>query len=286
MTRILIQRTGALGDILETTAIVRRLRHENPDALIHFDTAYPQVFAPSLYIDVHELGSSNRLQVYDRVIDLNGAFEKGLRKLHPIDAYSEVAFGDRATPHDLHFPWTPASTQLRSYIGSAPVVLHAARSWPIRTLPLEWWQSLVNLLTTQGIMVVLTGTAQDHDGLTNVLDLRGRLNLQEQAGLIDAASCFVCSESGPMILAQVTRTPIIPLLTMVPPEHVAHLRNGQNNWRWHPVRASVPCVGCAQEQPSEAIYFDCRLGTRACITAFNAREIADLIARVSISRSF
>jgi ADP-heptose:LPS heptosyltransferase len=276
---ILVRRTGALGDVLETTAITARLRTENPDAVIDVQTSYPQIFAGNPHIN----NTKFILADYDRVIDLNGAFERTLRQLHPIDAYSEVAFGDRDTLHELHFTWTPASGRLRQITGSRYVVLHAARSWPIRTLPASWWQGLIAHLDALRYTVVLTGTRQDHDGLTGAIDLRDLLTLQEQAGLIDGAHCFVCTESGPMILAQVTRAPIIPLLTMIPPEHILHWRYGERPWRWHPVRADVPCVGCATEQPRETTYFDCRLGHRNCVStiAFDAAEIAALVEQVA-----
>ena len=47
MPRILVRRTGAFGDVICTTPVVRRLRQENPDSEIDVDTQYPQVFLNS-----------------------------------------------------------------------------------------------------------------------------------------------------------------------------------------------------------------------------------------------
>lgn len=272
--RILVQRQGALGDVIEVTAITARLREENPDATIDVETAYPAVFQGNPHISATFASGE-----YDRTIDLSMAFENAMRKLHPIDAYSRVAFEDSATPHRLEFAWDKPSQFLLNIVGERGVVIHPARSWPIRTLPQEWWQQLVDLLKARDYRVIVTGTAQDWP-LRNVTDLRGSLSLAGQAGLINAACCFVCSESGPMILAQTTKTPIIAHLTMVPPEHVIH--EGAN---FTAVQADVPCVGCAAEQPEKTTFFGCRYGHSDCLTAFDAHEIAALVDKRQVAKA-
>ena len=54
VTSILVRRTGAFGDVIDTTPVVRRLRQENPDAEIDVDTQYPHVFLNS----PHRIGFS------------------------------------------------------------------------------------------------------------------------------------------------------------------------------------------------------------------------------------
>lgn len=263
---IVVKRDGALGDVIEVTAITRRLREENPEAHICVETHYPWIFRDNSDVDWAP-------EKYDRIIDLNGAFEKFLRKLHPIDAYSEVAFGDQKTEHKIYFKSEPLPANLTGILARMPyIALHPATSWPIRTLPRQFWQDVVNQLTLYGYRVVVTGTDRDQ-ALHNVIDLRGRLNLAQQARLIKEAECFVCSESGPMILAQTTQTPVVALLTMIVPEHVKHEGCGY----FTAVRAAVPCVGCALEQPAETTYFDCKLGTRACLEAFDVHQVVQAI---------
>jgi len=285
---ILIKRAGAMGDVLEVTPIVARLKAEDPDCLIDVDTHYAEVFKANNKVNA----AHQSRQRYDLTIDLNMAFEASNRRDHPVIAYSEVAFGDRLTSTQLEFHWEKLPIPILPVLGKKIVVLHPARSWPIRTLPREFWQQLINCLNLRGFGVALTGTMQDWDGLTACLDLRSKLTLAQQAGLLDAASCFVCSESGPMILAQVTRVPIIPLLTMVPPEHVEHVRYSSFRWRWHPVQApNVGCVGCAARQPEPTTYFDCEWGHtnpnfRMCVNAFDPDHIASLVETHHIVRAY
>ena len=88
--KILVRREGAFGDVLDTTPVIRRLRQENPDAEIDIETAYPQVYAGSL----HRIGLARDI-TYDRIINLDMAFENRLRKVGIVESYMEVAFGDR-----------------------------------------------------------------------------------------------------------------------------------------------------------------------------------------------
>lgn len=275
---ILVKRIGALGDVLEATAITARLREEDPDHYIDVLTACVPAFKGNPHVNA----THQTRETYDRLIDLDGAFESRLRQDHPIDAYSEVAFGDRLTPHKLVFRAEPVVPINYGRM----VVLHPARSWPIRTLPHSFWQRLTECLRDHNYDVAITGTHQDWE-LSECIDYRGRLNLAQQAGLITAACCFICSESGPMILAQATRTPIIPLLTMIPPEHVVHVRAGGPGWRWHPVRANVPCIGCATRQPEETTSFGCieRHYPIPCVASFDPAAIADLVDEVQMPRA-
>lgn len=272
--RILVKRLGAFGDVLETTPIVARLRQENPEARIDIKTNYPLVFEKNPNVD-----SLAPAGDYDREIALDMAFENLLRKVHPVDAYSEIAFGDRNTPHTLHLHWTPFDkARLPSQLNwKKVVVIHPCRNWPIRTLALDWWQELVDILNKKGYQILVTGTLQDHEGLRNVIDLRAKLYPAEQVALIDAACCFVCSESGPMILAQISDTPIIAMLTMAPAFAVKHQRREGYSWRFDAVMADVPCAGCSETFDEPTTYFDCKYGHRKCVQSFDVKKIASLV---------
>jgi Glycosyltransferase family 9 (heptosyltransferase) len=269
MSNILLNRTGALGDVFEVTSIAHRLKAEGSEVAVR--TNYPQVFEGNA--DLSTLTS------IDQTFDLNMAFERDLRQLHPIDSFSKVVFGDTNTEHKIYFNFTPVTTfVLNSQIVPQPIaVLHAARSWPIRTLPRPFWQNLIDKLVFLKFQVVLTGTHQDWDGLSNCLDLRSHLNLMGQAALIDHAKVFICSESGPMIFAQATSAHIIALTTMVPPAHIIHRRGA--GAKTVVIQSNVPCVGCAARWPTPVAYLDCEHGPhrkafRSCLNGFNPTAIA------------
>src|SRR5262249_6804559 len=132
MTKICLVRTGALGDVLEVTPIAMRLVGEGHQVFIK--TNYHQVF---MGLDPNiSIGGPN-FRDFNEVYDLNGAFENDKRQLHPIDSFSKIVFGDTKTEHRIYFHY-PKMKKLAvngSEVAVPIAVIHAARSWAIRTLP-------------------------------------------------------------------------------------------------------------------------------------------------------
>jgi ADP-heptose:LPS heptosyltransferase len=269
VTKILVRRTGAFGDVIDTTPIVRRLRAENPDAEIDIDTQYPRVFLNS----PHRVGTKRDI-AYDRVIDLNMAYERHLGRVGMVESYMEAAFGDRE-----------GSTRLEMFYGPPPqfgldwslaITMHPARSWPQRTLPIQFWVDLANILAKRGWIVLCIGTKQDWGFHGHrVLDLRDRFDMQTQASVIGASRAFVCGESGPMLLAQVTDVPIVGLHTMSLPWITARERHGVVGWRFRGIPAPIECAGCAHRLSAPSTYFSCERGDNKCVTLHDPETIAD-----------
>jgi ADP-heptose:LPS heptosyltransferase len=268
MKRILVSRTGAFGDVLCVTPIIRRLREENPDAEIDIDTEYPQVFRNS----PHRVGLKREI-VYDRVIDLNMSMERD-RRLGAVEAYMQVAFGDHRGSKWLEVNYGPPPEFGLDW--SLAITMHPARSWPQRTLPIQFWVDLANLLAKRGWIVLCVGTRQDW-GFNGhrVLDLRDRFDVHTQAAVIGASRAFVCSDSGVMILAQVTKVPIIALLTMSLPWMAAYERNGEVGWRFRGITSPIECVGCTHRVSEALTYWPCERGDNKCVTLFDPETIAN-----------
>ena len=122
MERILVRRTGAFGDVIDTTPVIRRLRQENPDAEIDVLTQYPGVFKDS----PHRIGFKRDVK-YDRFIDLDMAFERNLRRVGIVESYMEVAFGDREGSTQLEMTYGPPPEFGMDW--SLAITMHPARSW-------------------------------------------------------------------------------------------------------------------------------------------------------------
>jgi len=74
--RILIKRRQALGDVIMTTPIVRRLRQElGRDAIINVATDNPSAFLNNPHIDA-VISGGDPTDGYDRMIDLDLAYER------------------------------------------------------------------------------------------------------------------------------------------------------------------------------------------------------------------
>ncbi len=296
--RILITRRDSFGDVLCTTPVIRRLRKTNPNATINVHTFYPYIFVGNDDIDLASNGHDMHVKKgdprihtgappddmrieghYDRVIDLNLAFEKRFRKIQAVDAYMEEVFGDRGPDEDKGVVLASVPVpNLDMELGGA-IVVHSARSERLRTLPQKFWQQLVDELVLRGKLVITVGTSQDYD-LENVhRDTKNHLNPQQQAALINAAAVLVASESG--ILGGIlpaTSAPAVGLLTMSLPETCGPYRLGGLNKRFYPVLAKVDCVGCSLRYDHVITAHGC-LENRdyACVNTFDPVEVADKV---------
>lgn len=277
----LVRRDGAFGDVLLTTPIMRRLRTENPNALIAVLTSYPGVFAANP--DIDWAGASANPGHYDRVIDLNGAYEKRLRRVHPVDAYMEETFGDcagdktvvlaRAEVPDLGIDWGRA------------IVIHPARSWRNRTLSVAFWTETARHIASAGYVPAVIGTAREPQ-IEGAKDARGGTP-QQQATMIQAACAFVGSDSGVLGgLLPATDTPAVGLLTISTGAVCAPYRHGELGWRFRTIAARVPCYGCGLRMSEPTTEFGCERGDYACVEAFDAQEVAAAaIAMAALGRA-
>src|ERR1700761_9358070 len=142
---VVVRRSGALGDVILTTPIFRRLRRENPSCHIGVLTAYPQAFYGNQYLSTD---SEYRTRDPLRFIDLDLAYEKR-PSMHIVRAYMQEAFGDEGEPGDLQqemvFPrFTP-------FLQKNVVTVHAATAgWRNRTLPREMWIDVIDGLRQRG----------------------------------------------------------------------------------------------------------------------------------------
>lgn len=299
--RVLVTRRDSFGDVLCTTPVIRRLRKElGPGATINVHTFYPYVFSGNDDVDLASNGNDMHVRWgdprihtgpatpgsmldlsgnYDRVIDLNLAFEKRFRKVQAVDAYMEEVFGDRGPDADKGVVLASVPVpNLDMELGGA-IIMHPARSERLRTLPKAFWQQLVDELVLRGKLIITVGTSQDYD-LNNVhRDTRNHLNPQQQAALIRAAACLVASESG--ILGGIlpaTDTPAVGLLTMSLPETCGPYRLGGLCKRFYPVLAKVDCVGCSLRYDHVITAHGC-LENRdyACVNTFDPVEVADKV---------
>jgi ADP-heptose:LPS heptosyltransferase len=234
--RILVKRTRALGDVIMTTPIVRRLRHVyGDDAVIDVQTDHPEVF----YLNPHitAVGTGLPASHYHRVIDLDGVYEKS-PDLHVIDAYMKSTFGFEEWPTKetyLHRQ-QPGDDLIEKIEWHRAVVIHPGVSYSKnRTLPMGFWLSLAELLQRRDYQVVAIGTEGDHDlGVdeewlfTNLVD---ELTIHETAWVISRALCFVSCDQGPLHIAGTTETLIVGIFTSHLPAYRAPWRAGVFGWR-------------------------------------------------------
>lgn len=281
--KILVQRHGAFGDVVAVSPVVRKFRHlYGGGATIHVETDYPGVFDGSLDVDRAATGFGDDVRTYDLVVRLDGSYERGLRRVHPIDAYMETAFGSVGTwderaitaPRDLR----PVAVHDFVKGHDRVVAVHAATTWSNRTVPLDFWADVVGRLHAAGLATVTVGTPRDLAPPT-CLDTRHLgLTVGQQASVIDACSVYVGVDTGLAQLAAATSTPMVVLFTQASRDMSPMYRRGGPDWRTRPVWAGVDCVGCCTRFSEPVIYVPClHDGTPRhdeCVRSFDAGEVA------------
>lgn len=153
----------------------------------------------------------------------------------------------------------PTSLQVSEVEWDDFVVVHPGASVPARAWSPESYAELVQMLVAAGHRVVITG-GPDEVALTSyvsgdgydpsVLDLGGKLSLEELAALLARAGAVVVANTGPAHLAASVGTPVVSLFAPTVPAV-----------RWRPwqvpqVLLGDQRIGCAGCRKSECPYPD------------------------------
>jgi ADP-heptose:LPS heptosyltransferase len=272
---IILQRWGALGDVLNTTPVLRRLRKENPDAFIDVVTAKLAAYRDNP--DLTSLCPARPSPYYDQSVILDMAYERN-RKVNQVDAFMMEAFGDTGGDKTLFLAHdTAPPPRLPALPWSSVVVMHPNRSWEQRTFAPEWWQAIADKLVLLGFIVVVTGTSIDSTIKgRRIIDTRDKLSLAEQASLIENAACALCGPSGIANLVACTETPLVLICNITRAAYTLNHRHGELGWNSFVVKTPLECYGCAADEPPSE-FFKCRRGDNACLTSI---PVADVVASV------
>lgn len=274
----LVIRNGAIGDVLLTTPIVKRLHDEGYE--VDVATKCTEVLEGNPYIkrvlNVNLL--DKYFTKYDKTIDLNLAYEN-LPHAHIIDAYSWVAFRDKATPHKIDFfSFQNKNLHLQKLMGLKYVVIHPAKSWENRTWPITSWNKLIELFPKDTV-VVMVGARDDfkvvispyQQGTRPITSLVDKLNLQETAYVIRESKLFIGPDSGLLHLAQAFHVPSIGLFTCAKAEYRTH------SLKSLPIIPDIDCYGCLHDEVPPVTYCGCRRGDFKCLDLITPEKVFEAV---------
>lgn len=269
--KILVKRAGAVGDVIMTTPVVRRLKQKmGNDVTIDVATNCGAVYLYNPHVNA-VVPVAQPTAGYDRVIDLDLAYERAPEQ-HVIEAYSQVAFGSSdydkttelfVTKPDLDFV---DRKLLEAGVPKTFIVLHMAVTWKNRTLPREMWARAVGQLPL-GVGVVVIGAGNDYvlNKGANIFDFTRQLTLHQIAALTARAASFVSNDSGMLHVAGATNTPIVGVFTAAKGEYRVPFRDGFYGHKVRIVKPDINCYGCLHKETPPVVYCDCRRGDFACI---------------------
>ncbi|WNV02993.1 glycosyltransferase family 9 protein [Candidatus Methylospira mobilis] len=276
--RILVIRSGAMGDVLLATPIIRKL-HQDREGYCEIDvvTRYPEVFANSPYVRAvltRKLLKKQR-RAYDLIINLDMVLERN-KAVHVTDSYALYAHG--VTDYDKQpelFPGEGDSAQVRALTSGfvqGYIVAHNRRdpTQAYRNVDETLWKQLLEDLSVYGLPILQVGLPGLDIALqgAGLMDFRNRLSLQQLQLLIADARLFVGTDAGPLHVAATTSTPIVSFFTLAHHDARKPLRASMDE-RFIPITPELDCYGCNQDNPLPWGGFSCRRGDNACSGAFS-----------------
>lgn len=274
--RILVNRLGALGDVILTTPIIRKLFKDRQGFCeISVRTLAPEVFANNPYVAQIYSGSEGiLLESFDCFLNLDLAYERNPSR-HILDAYGFYAFGNMAFDRQCELFSTDGDRMLAEAVaGKFPngyLVIHMRQTiQKSRNLPEAFWRSLVlGLLqhTNLGIVQVGSATELGFGGDDRMLDLRGQLSIHQLREVIHRSNCFVGVDSAPFHVAATTATDMTVFFTTAKAEYRKPFRE---KGLFKPLVPAIECYGCQERLPLGSTLVSCFRGDEDCVNRFDS----------------
>ncbi len=279
---ILVIRSGAMGDVLLATPIIRKLFKDRKGfCSIDVATRNKDLFKNSPYVNkviqpkqLRDLKTS-----YELILNLDLAQEKN-KNVHITDAYNFMAFGSNEVGQNSSnkqpelFSSESEIIRIKEWskkFQDGYIVCHnrVDESQPYRNVPLQDWVTLVNRLAEKTNLPIIQIGSTDMDvaitGHHKLIDCRDAFTLQELKEVIQRAKLFLGTDAGPLHVAACTNTPIISFFTIAHHEFRKPLRA---NSVFHPITPNIDCYGCVKDYPL-VWGFDCVRKDNACVNKFN-----------------
>lgn len=277
--RILVNRSGALGDVILATPIVRKLYQDRGGMCeIHARTFHVDVFRDNPYV-ARVLHARDPLNVneYDLIINLDLVYEKNPR-MHILDAYAHYAFGNVAM--DRHVELFPSEDDAKPALEVAAacpngyVAIHMRRTFQgSRNLPESFWRQLViDIVNETGLNVVQVGGPEEHafGGSDRLIDMRGKLSIHQLREVFARAQCYIGVDSAPLHVAATTGTDMIAFFTTARAEYRLPYRE---KGAFRAIVPAIDCYGCQERLPLGSTMVKCERGDEDCVNRFSVSDV-------------
>lgn len=281
--RILLNRMGALGDVILTTPIVRKL-YQDRDGFcsITVRTYVPEVFRDNPYVDKLLTGDDEfRPAEYDVVFNLDLAYERN-PSCHILDAYGFHVFGNGSFSRHCELFTSQDSTlqadQLKERLSDGYMVIHMRRTvQSSRNLPESMWRELVRgLLATSSRSIVQIGMPNElaFGGDDRLIDMRGKLSIHELKQVIAGSHFYLGVDSAPFHVAATTDVNMAIFFTTAKAEYRQPFRTSGSFQAFTP---AIECYGCQEKMPFGSTQVVCARGDEECVNRFDAQSVLDSI---------
>ena len=155
------------------------------------------------------------------------------------------------------------------------VVVHPGAAVPARRWPAEHHRRAAELLERAGLPVVVTGGAGERELTAAVadgrsLDLGGRTDLAQLAGVLAGAVALVAGNTGAAHLAAAVATPVVSLFAPVVPAV-----------RWRPYRVPQVLLGDQTAPCRDTRARDCPVPGHPCLAGVTPEEVVSAVRRLA-----
>ena len=253
---ILIDVQGGLGDQIQAEPAIRwGLDNIWKDADVDIKTHWPRIFqhlSPAAGIFHHDEWVPKPDTPYYQACTLPGPNTPTWSVVsnllcHTVD-FCSIALLKRTLPMEartIRLESTPEDiAEAQCIVGEEKfgslILVHAGWHWQGKTLPLSWWQAVVDVLQEDGFNLCLIGKQEEDDETRGVLplitrpgmiDARNRTSLGGLFALIQGAGTLISNDSAPIHIAGAFETEIVLFPTTKAPDHLLPYRHGRVDWK-------------------------------------------------------
>ena len=276
--KILVNRTGALGDVILTTPIVKKIYMDhNGFCDISIKTHWIDVFKNNPYIQQCLTSDENiSISEFDKFINLDLAYEKN-PSMHVIDAYGMYAFGNNTFNRQCEIYTSISDKELARHIHATHsdgyLTVHMRNTHqPNRNIPQYFWSELIEkIINTTSYHIIQIGTSSDFafGGNERLVDMRGKLSLHELREVIERSACYLGVDSAPIHIAGTTTTNIIGFYTTARYEYREPIRY---KGAFTALIPKIDCYGCQVNLPLGSTIAACARGDNDCVNQFSTTD--------------
>jgi len=249
--RILFVRKCGLGDVLLTFPIVKELKSKYPKSELTFstDNLCAELLSGCSYIDKVSTNGTDTGVIYDLI--LAPKYEHNPKRY--LDTMAE-SIGLKVKDRKLFFNISDeAKKYAKQTIKDMPAVcFHTGRTWHCREWDIrKFRQVAVWIKNNYGFQMIELGRRDTQSlNIPGTIDLRGKTNYQQLAGVLAESELFVGIDSFCLHLAMACGTPVVGIYGATRPEHVE--AKGSPSY---PVAIETDCSGCRHRV--SVIYINC-----------------------------
>jgi len=245
----LISVSAGMGDQLCAEPAIRYAQKIYPDANFYLVTHFKRLFE-HLDIPIHDYDDWTGTQ--DAIYTMHSCpddehSEHNLSHVlfHPTDFASMSMYRMAIPNHEktikLKVEVEDVSTILKM-IEDKPkdkkmILIHPGKWWPSKTLPVEWWQEIIDRLSEKLCVGIIGKRIDEKQGYQPVvcpkdgIDFRDITSLGELIALISLSKVTLTNDSSPLHIAGAFDNWIVTIPTCKHPDHILPYRNGTQYYK-------------------------------------------------------